>query len=193
MTTGNDNPLLGYNPVSFGSPSPQDVVIIQGETCPGICTIDGFKRKWKWDAKGGKGSPVETVTYTMKHASVGTLTFWVWTGLQFQQWDLFLPLFKYDPLRKDLQAVTIDNPMLSDLEIHSIVCTSVSPFTHVDEGLWRREVEVIEWHPVVKGNVTSTPTTAKTGTAGTSTAAAPSPLSPLQQRLANAIAANQAA
>ncbi len=166
MTTGAVNPLLNYNPPAFYAPSTWDVIQLEGVTCPGTVRISGFDRKFRWDKKGGKGAQGETLSYVMKYAAQGRLLFYVWTEAHFEAWETFVPLFKYDPTRTTLQAVTIWNPLLSDVDITQVVVESIGPFEHQGAGLWTREVNVIEWNPPPKAAAVATPTAAQSGRNG---------------------------
>ena len=166
MTTGSINPLAGYNPPHAGPIPIQDIVYVQGNGNPGICKISGFRRKFHWDKKGGKGAWGQDITATAKDAAIGKLLFYVWTEFQFVQWETFLPLFSYDPTRTKLQAVTIFIPMLQDLGITQIVAESIGPFEHQGASLWTREIDVIEWSPPPKGAAVATPTAAQSGRNG---------------------------
>ena len=167
MTTGSINPLAGYNPPEIYPPSPLDTVEIGGQTCPGICTWHGWGRKYKWDAKGGKGAQGETLTYTMRHAARGTFRFWLYAGLHFVLWEGFRPAFLYDPTKQpNTQAVSIFHPCLADLGIGSVICESLTAAAPQGAGLWMIEAELAEWNPVPKGAAVATPTAAQSGRNG---------------------------
>ncbi len=184
MTTGTTNPLSGYNPPAQFAPSPYDVIQIQGVTCPGICVLSGFERRWKFDKKGGKGVNGITSTLTGKDELHGTVKFYAWTALQLVLWEGFRPLFKYDVSKQEMQAVTVFHPALADLDISALVCESLSPLLHAGHGMFTCEARMIEFAPPPKAAAVSTPTQAKSGTGGTSQNATPAPTDPLQIRIA---------
>jgi hypothetical protein len=184
VSTGSINPLAGYNPPAFYAPSTWDVIQLEGVTCPGTVRISGFDRKFVWDKKKGKGAQGVSLTYVAKDICQGRLEFQVWTEAHFEAWETFIPLFKYDPTRQNLQAVTIWNPLLSDVDITQIVVESIGPFEHQGAGLWTREVNVIEWAPPPKAAAIATPTTAQAGRNGpTVNPQAPAPTDPQQLKI----------
>lgn len=178
------NPLSGWNPPQTADPSPFDVVLVAGQRNPGTVKVEGFKRKWKWDAKSAKGSFGEQLTFAMKHASTGSLTFFVWTEQQWDQWSSYVALFKYDPTKQIVSAVQIDTPLFTDLGLRQFVTVSIEPFRHLGEGLWAREVELIEWSPPPKVAAVSTPVIARSG-APSPVPGAPAPTDPLQLKIQN--------
>jgi hypothetical protein len=185
VSTGTTNPLSGYNPPAFGAPSTFDVITVAGQTCPGICVLSGFKRKWKMDKKKGKGANGVDLTQTGKDVLTGTITFYVWTALQLVLWEGFRPLFKYDTTKQQMQAVTVFHPALADLDISALVCESLSPMLHVGKGLYSCEADMVEWSPPPKAAAVSTPTQAKAGGSGpTINPAAPAPTDPQQIKIA---------
>ena len=185
MATGNLNPLVLYFAPLSAPPSIYDVVTIQGQVCPGTVTLSGFKRKWNWDKKQGKGSQGTTPTQVGKPAVTGDLTFWLWSGDHFAAWETFRPLFLYDATRASVQAVSVFHPALSDLGINSLVCESLSPILHVGNNLYSCVAEMAEFIPPPKAAAVSTPTTSKTGQgAGTGAQTPPAPTDPQQVKIA---------
>ena len=68
------------------------------------------------------------------------------------------------------QAIDLYHPALAKIGIHSVVCESIGPETPEGKGLWSITIELLEYLPAPKVNITSTPTgsTAKgSGKAGT--------------------------
>lgn len=187
MSSGAINPVSDYNPPSYATPNAWDVVRVAGVICPGYCQIRGFERKWCWDKKTGKGAQGTTTTYTGKPAVTGEISFFLWTGLHFQQWESFRPLFKYDPTRKNIQAVDVFHPSLADLEIKSLVCEEIAPIRHVGENLFVQLVKLCEYVPPPKAAAVSTPSGSNSGSgtgAGPGTGgAAPAPTDPLQLKI----------
>lgn len=183
MTTGAVNPLAGYNPPAFFAPSEHDVVVIGGQTCPGIVTLDGFERKWKWDKKKGKGAQGVTPTMTGKDECSGTFTFYVYTALQFVLWEGFRPVFKYDPTRQNVEAVSVYHPSLADLDISSLYCEELSPLLHRGHGLWTCMAKMSEFTPVPKAAAVATPTQSKSSNNAKPNPAAPAPTDPLQIKI----------
>lgn len=185
MSSGALNPIADYNPPVVANPNRWDVVTIAGQTCPGYCEIAGFERKWKWDKKTGKGAQGTTCTYTGKPAVEGELIFFLWTGLHFVQWEIFRPLFQYDPTKQQTQAIDIFHPSLADLNIKAVVIESISPIRHIGHNLYECRVKASEYVPPPKAAAVATPAGAKAaaGAGSGSNPAAPSPTDPLQIKI----------
>lgn len=179
------SPIDDYNPPTFANPSQWDVVILQGITCPGICTISGFERKWVLDKKKGKGAQGVSVTYVGEEAAEGEVTFSIWTGQQRVLWQSFRPLFLYDPTRTTLQAVDIYHPSLRAIGISKVICEWLSPEKHVGSNLYQIVAKLVEWKPPPNKSAVATPTTAKTNSGSGVGGNAKSPLDPLQQKIAD--------
>ena len=178
------NPLFGYNPASFGAPSDFDVIVLQGQTCPGICRLSGFERKWKFDKKGGKGANGVDSTGTGKGELSGTIKFFVWTSLQFLQWSDYIALFQYDITKQKLQALQVYHPSLAELGISQLLCEYVTPFVHEGSGLFTRDARMLEFSPPPKAAAVSTPTRATVTSTSKPNPAAIDPTAALQARIA---------
>jgi len=159
MTTGQLNP--------FDNPEAYDVVVLGGVTSPGVVkpgAITGFKRAHEWDIKKGKGAKGATLTYVQRPPAQGTITFTLGTREHFTAWESFRPQFKYDPTKKNPQALDIFHPVLADLDIHSVVCESLSQLENDGYGEWTCVVELCEYFPPPKAPAVGTPTTSQTNT-----------------------------
>ncbi len=140
-----------------------DKIEIDGDECPGICVLKGFKRPTEWDVKRGKGTKGGTVTLTQLPPAKGTATFSLWLTEHFSAWATFRRKFKYDPTKKTANAVDIYHPWLADLDIISVVTESIGLIEHQGKGLYTIEVELLEYLPPPKASATSTPDGSKKG------------------------------
>lgn len=159
MSSGAINPIA--NPQAY------DTILIGGVENPGIVPpggISGFKREHEWDVKKGKGASGATITYVQRPPAKGSIKFWLWNAAMFSDWEEFRPQFKYDPTKKNPQAVDIFHPTLADLDIKSVVCTSISALEHDGYGLWTCTVELMEYFPPPKKSAVGTPSTSQTNT-----------------------------
>jgi hypothetical protein len=186
MASGALNPLANYNPPLTNTPDAWDVCQIEGTTCPGHCEIRGFDRKWNWDKKTGKGAQGTRSTYTGKPAVEGEIEFFLYTGQHFAQWEKFRPLFKYNPTKTSTQAVHVDHPSLADIDVTALVCESIAPIRHLGLNYFSCIVKFSEFVPPPPAAAVATPTTAATGKGAGASAGGtlPSPLDPLQARVA---------
>jgi hypothetical protein len=150
----------------IANPQAWDYFTIQGVRSPGLIPLGGFDpgaRKWKWDKKVGKGAQGGTSTYTGRPPAEGIkVKLHFWTAAHFLEWQLFLPLLKYDPTKKAAAAVSIYYPSLTDIDVRAVVVESiVPPKALAQSGLFEVEIEFSEFAPVVSGNAVATPKTAK--------------------------------
>lgn len=154
VTNPIDNPEL-YHSVRIG-----------GQLSPGYCKVSGFKRAHEWDVKKGKGAKGANITFVQRPPAKGSITFYLgWFdangiggGDHFAEWDLFLPLLKYDPTKKAPQAVDIFHPALARVDITSVVTENVGVEEDVGDGLYAIQVDFLEYFPPPAKNATGSPT-----------------------------------
>lgn len=150
------------------NPQAYDVAKIDGTDNPGIIArggVTGFKRESEWEVKKGKGAKGGTATLTQLPPAKGSIKFLLWRREHFQVWDeSYRARFKYDPTKKNVQAISIYHPALAKLDIHSVVCESIGPETNEGQGIWSITVELLEYLPAAKGTATSTPTGSNSNT-----------------------------
>src|SRR5262249_5426830 len=107
-----------------------------------------------------------TVTFTQRPPAKFSITFKLWTAAHFTAWDSFLPLLKYDPTKKSVQAVEIYHPSLADIDIYTVVTESIGNYVHQSEQLYTRTGSFLESFPPPKASAVSTPSGAKTASNG---------------------------
>lgn len=150
------------NPYFF--PQEWDVIRIGGQpgtVSPGMCVLSGWARKHEFDVKKGKGTKGSTITFTQLPPVEGEIEFFFWDrGLyghnHFVEWSIFLPLLKYDPTKKDIQAIAIYHPSLDDLGISSVVCTEVGILTRSNQLMYSVKCKFLEYTPQPKGSAVGT-------------------------------------
>lgn len=164
--------LGAVNPIDH--PQYWDVVEIAGVKSPGYCEVGEFKRQHDFDVKKGKGTVGGTLTFVQKPPAEGSIKFYLWdngtlgTGHNhFDEWDNFLPLLKYDPTKRSVQAVTIWHPSLDAIDVANVVCTKIGNPVHEPPkaGMYSITVDFLEYFPPPKASAVSTPSTSK-GNAG---------------------------
>jgi len=162
-------PSASLNPID--NPQDWDVIRIGGVTSPGVCSVSDFKSKHEWDVKKGKGTYGATLTYVGRPPCQGTIKFKLWTPAHFIAWASFRDLFNYIPDRKAVTPIDIYHPALADVGLNSVVCEGVGQVVHEGEQLYSITVELIEYFPSPKANITATPAGSKSK--------APNPNSPV--------------
>jgi len=165
------------------NPQAWDVVVIGNVECPGVCKVGEFKREAKFDVKLGKGSFGSTETYVGRPPAKGTIEFYLWLPIHFQQWDTFRPRFKYDPTKKNVQAIDIYHPSLADIDVSSVVCEQLGSLQHDGKGLWTIKVDLLEYFPAPAKSAVSTPSGAAQTVAVPGTAPAGTPPPSADQQL----------
>lgn len=137
---------LGINP--FVDPGSMDVVVIDGETCPGICELSGFSRPAEWDVKKGQGTKGATTTLAQLPPSKGSIKFFLWKQEHFDAWaSSFLARFKYDPTKKTLTAVSIFHPALAWIYVNKVVTEDIGMLVHEGLGKYSIKVDLLEYLP----------------------------------------------
>jgi hypothetical protein len=159
MGTGSD----ALDPINYAQE--WDVIRVAGVKSPGRVSLSEIKRAHEWDVKKGKGVKGATITFVQKPPASFKATFELgYLALDgsggpqhFIDWAKFRPLFEYDPTRKAVIAVDIYHPSLADVDITSVVTESIGGIEHVGEGLYRVEVEFLEYFPQAPQNASGTP------------------------------------
>lgn len=148
---------MAFDPIRYAAE--EDVFRIGGQANPGIAKLSGFKRVYGWEIKKGKGIKGSTVTLNEYPPVEGSIEVKLWTPEQFEAWEEFQKLFKYDPTKKTVAAVDWYHQSTEAIELRSIVCKSISNREHQGQGLYVVKIEVIEYNPPAKKSAVSTPKT----------------------------------
>jgi hypothetical protein len=139
------------------NPQSWDTLFIGRVESPGLCEVSGFARTYDFDVKKGKGAYGATITFTQRPPAKGSVKFYLWLPRHWDEWDIFLPLLKYDPTKKAIQAVDIYYPSLADIFITSVVTTEVGAIEHEGQGYYSRTVKLLEYFPPPPVSAVSTP------------------------------------
>ena len=161
------------------NPRAWDSVIVAGQQSPGWCIVGEFERHHVIDSKDAGGSSGATQTIVKRPPVKGKIEFhlldgpkWndppqVWTHLN--DWLVFSKLFKYDPSKASLTAVTLYHPALAFIDATSFLCESLTNPVQVEIGHYRVVVSLVEFFPAAATG---------TSTASLSKAKAPAPNAP---------------
>jgi hypothetical protein len=153
--------ILYANPIDF--PELYDVVFVGGVKSPGIVEVSTPGFKYLWDKKKGPGTKKRTVTHRGTDGMDVKLKFKLWTSEHFDAWPAYQSLFEYDPSKKNTKAIDITHPALVFLGVHNFVTENIGPIVHEGRGLYSVTIEVTEFSPPPKTNVTTTPTDVRQG------------------------------
>lgn len=155
MASGTADPIT--------QPRTWDKVQIGGVESPGTCVVSEFKRAHEFDIKKGKGSLGATITFVGRPPAKGNVKFSLWAQDQFQEWEEFRKLLKYDPTKKAVQAIDIYHPSLKDIDITSVVTESIGNIVPEGKGMYSCTVEFLEYFPPPPASAVSTPSGSKSG------------------------------
>ena len=158
--------LADLNPID--NPQAWDTISVGGVTSPGVIPkggVSGFKREHEWDVKKGKGAAGATLTYVQRPPAKGSIKFYLVTPQHFSDWETFALQFKYDPTKKNPQAVDVFHPALAQIDVKSCVTTALGTVqAEGDEGLYAVTVELEEYFPPPKKSAVGTPSTSQANT-----------------------------
>lgn len=143
------------NPIE--NPQAWDYLTVAGVNSPLIKGKVDAKRNYKWDVKEGKGTQGATETFVGQPPVKFSVTFYLWLVDDFKLWDTFRALLKYDPTKKDAQAVDIYHPALADIDLKSVVVENISTVTYEGQGEYNVTVDFLEYTVPPKKSAVSTP------------------------------------
>jgi hypothetical protein len=149
-------------PLKF--PWVHDVVQIGGSPgilSPGYCILSGWNRTHEFDVKKGKGTKGSTITFVGLPPGSGEIEFFIWDDGRFgrnhfEEWAAFVRALKYDPTKKNIEAIPIYHPFLDDLGINSVVCTEIGILTRSPTMMFSSKCKFLEYTPQPKGSAVGT-------------------------------------
>ena len=156
--------------------------IYVGQTKSPLCKVTGFKRQYEWDKKTGKGTKGSTTTFVGQPAVNGTVTFYLWRVQDFVAWAAFRKLLKYDPTKKNVEAIDIWYPSLADIDVKSVTTEEIGAIEHEGQGMYSVTIALLEYLPPPKKSATSTPSGSKTTQKGTTPGTPTDPVADAQQK-----------
>ncbi|MBN8609646.1 MAG: hypothetical protein J0L92_03630 [Deltaproteobacteria bacterium] len=153
-------------PVTSGSWSPlsapQDYATIAGQRTPGICRVEGFKNRSRWDIRQGPALSGARLRYRGFEPAQGKLVLTFTEPQHWSDWTAFAPTVRRAPLGERATHLEIEHPILASMDIRAVAVASVSQPAPVDDkGTWAVEIELIEYLEPLPA--VSTPRGADTG------------------------------
>lgn len=193
------------------APTPGDVnqwlyATIGGLPTPGTIPsggVKGFARETGWDEQKGKGTQGARLTLTTAPPCKGTITLhligpggFYATGkpsIDFALWDIFVAsVLSIAPQKQQAQGLTFSYAGLASVGLTNVVVKYYSPLEHVGKGLYKVEIELIEWVQPPPASIVSTVSKTKPDAADPNDVPLPDPrVAILKARIATASAANQ--
>lgn len=153
---------MAFDPIRYARE--EDIFRIGGTASPGVSKFDGFEREYKWEVKKGKGVKGSTSTLNEFPPVEGSVDIQLWTPEHFDEWDKFRALLKYDPTKKQGQALDWYQQGTEDIELRSVVCKGFTKRKHQGGGLYVVTVKFLEYNPPPKAAAVTTPKGSKSGT-----------------------------
>lgn len=141
-----------------------DVVYVGGIASPGIAHVTTPGIDYKWDKKKGPGIQKRTMTFRGQDGSDVKIKFELWTEEHFKLWETYQGFFELDPTKSTVKAISVIHPKLVFLKIFNLVTERIGPIEEHGRGLYSVTVELSEYAPPPKKNVTKTPTSVRQGT-----------------------------
>lgn len=144
--------------------APQDYATIAGQRTPGICRVEGFRTRARWDIRQGPALTGARLRYRGFEPAQGKLILTLTTPEDWAAWWSFAPIVRRAPLGERATHLEIDHPILAAMDIRAVAVASVGQPTPVDDrGTWSIEIELIEYLEPLPA--VSTPDGADTGEA----------------------------
>lgn len=141
-----------------------DVVYVGGIASPGIAHVSTPGIDYKWDKKKGPGIQKRTMTFRGQDGSDVKIKFDLWEEEHFKLWETYQGFFELDPTKTAVKAISVIHPKLVFLKIFNLVTEKIGEIKEEGRGLYSVTVELSEYAPPPKVNVTKTPTGVRQGT-----------------------------
>lgn len=180
-------PLVSTNTNPIDNPQLWDVFSVASTPSPGVIAIDGirgFERETGWDKKKGKGTQGARLVLDTLPPAAGSITLVLWRRRDFDDWDAFLPLLKYNPakIKTAADALDIYHPALAKNGIKSVVVHKISPIRHVGKGKYLVSIDFIEWLDPPSTSIVSSVSSSKPNDTNRIPGAPPDPIGDAQQK-----------
>lgn len=146
---------LTANP--FYSPQLYDVLYAADQPNPGVAVVTGASTIYKWDKKDGPGAAGAFITFRGLDLAEFKIECKLWTPQHLEEWPYWSALWGWNPIKKTAQPLRVYHPLLDERGIQTVAAKTVPQLTYQGGGLWKGEIDVIEWRPPPKKNVASTP------------------------------------
>lgn len=173
-----------------------DKYTLAGEACPGIVTLEGLKKKNKWDIKDGDGQDGASTTRKGKvpaqWTAIHRLVYDPVQGIdEFAEWDAFLPLLKSCTAGTEAKAYDFYHPDAERVDVSSAVVEFIGALKHDGRGGATVEVGFLEYAPP-KAKASSSPNGSKANSPSGSNIDRPDPNAAAKEELANLLKEAQA-
>lgn len=146
------------NPLEFSEIL--DVIEFNGVQSPGICTLSGHQRAYKWDVKSADGSGGASTTFKGEEIADFKATFTLCAD-PISDVDDFIEWFVFKSVLMGFvdgkNAAEITHPELLSNGIHQVVVKSIGPIMYDNKGTGTVDVGFLEYRPPVKKGASPKP------------------------------------
>ena len=139
---------MTWSPVS----EPVDFVVLGGKVTPGLASLEGWSRPYRWDERKGYGLGGAFVVYHGMALAKGKLVLRLYGAGDWDAWDDFRSILKpperstsISPYGPRPKALAIVHPLLEHLNVRAVVVQSVSGAEQTGDGEWTITIELIEF------------------------------------------------
>lgn len=142
--------------------APRDYAMVAGQRTPGICRVEGFSTKSRWDIRQGPALSGARLRYRGFEPAQGKLILTLTSTQDWADWWTFAPVVRRAPVGVRAHHLEIEHPILAAMDIRAVAVADVTQPTEVDQkGTWKVEISLIEY--LEPAPALSTPSGAETG------------------------------
>lgn len=122
----------------------QDYVLLDGKRTPGVATIHGHGRRWKFDDKESRGSSDGHGTFVGEALVEFEIRITLFSDADLAAWDEFKLIVDTPPGGRAAKAIAIDHPLTADRNIPAITVREVMG-PEQDGDVLRVTIKVKQW------------------------------------------------
>jgi hypothetical protein len=120
-------------------------VVVNGLVSPGRARIQGAGIVYTWEIRQGYGRSGATVVGMGRGLSKFTLFIDMWEPTHFLIWEVFKAMLEPPKPMMPALAVDMQNPILADLGIASVVVEERGQIEKGDNGVWTVASKILEY------------------------------------------------
>lgn len=126
------------------NPGAWDYVVLDGMISPGVCTVDGCDRGYKWDATKTKGTTGGPPKFDSEEDLTPWLTLTLWLPAHFGTLENFLAVCRKAPDAKEPKVLSIDHPAFAMAGVGFVVVTKIGGLKHEGGGKFTLRIDLRE-------------------------------------------------
>lgn len=126
------------------NPGAWDYVTLDGMISPGVCTVEGCDRGYKWDAPKTKGTTGGPPKFDSEEDLTPSLTLTLWEPSHFGTLENFLSVCRKAPDAKEPKVLPIDHPAFAMAVVAFVVVTKIGGLKHEGGGKFSIKIDLRE-------------------------------------------------